>query len=508
MSARCSEDAAEQDLWAWFADQARPVLARCCPTDQLALLERDWSELDARRTRALRGLQVGFLGNAGVGKSTLLNTLVADQVTLLPQGGVGPLTAQATLVRRSEEPFFRVTYHGRVRVLQLLWGLERHRPDVGVAPDITLEAGAIAEAERMIADDQRRGSFPDGWLRQAAHLVTGRQYGEDGPDYLLDGLRAAVRLAPRWGTRLRPADEQRLSRVRAVLELAAAGSSAERWGSSGDLREFLSELELHAAGFLSPLVRTLQVGWEAGSLPPGLVFVDLPGLGVANDESRRVTEEWLKHLDAVVLVVDRAGLSESSAVWLRSSRFLERLVDETSAHLVVVPVKLDLTADDGRRTERQLGPGPFRPWKEHYLEATRRARELVLGQLREEWKEQRGDPDAWTRASSRVVIEPACAREYLSILQADPDQPARLKDLADTGIPVLRQALAELARTHSGRLESERIAAEAALRDRVKHWLESPAASTGRQRYELLRLRESLEAQEKSRRRSRRGRSA
>jgi putative ribosome biogenesis GTPase RsgA len=38
---------------------------------------------------------VCFVGGAGVGKSTLVNALVAGGDTVVTSGGVGPLTAQA-----------------------------------------------------------------------------------------------------------------------------------------------------------------------------------------------------------------------------------------------------------------------------------------------------------------------------------------------------------------------------------------------------------------------------
>ena len=51
---------------------------------------------------------VCMLGQAAVGKSTLLNAVVAGSSILLPAGGIGPsLTAIATRVCYSEEPYFR-----------------------------------------------------------------------------------------------------------------------------------------------------------------------------------------------------------------------------------------------------------------------------------------------------------------------------------------------------------------------------------------------------------------
>src|SRR5689334_10052308 len=71
-------------------------------------------------------LPVCFLGQAGVGKSTLVNSLVAGCETILPQGGVGPLTAQATSVSYASRPSFKAEYHPPLALSRLVAGLEMH----------------------------------------------------------------------------------------------------------------------------------------------------------------------------------------------------------------------------------------------------------------------------------------------------------------------------------------------------------------------------------------------
>src|ERR1019366_9064937 len=90
---------------------------------------------------------------------------------------------------------------------------------------------------------------------------------------------------------------------------------------------FLRDLRDHASGFLAPLIKTLEVGWNADVLRDGMVLVDLPGLGVANDEYREVTLDWVRRrARAIVVVTDRSGLREAEAELLRTSGFPGRLL--------------------------------------------------------------------------------------------------------------------------------------------------------------------------------------
>src|SRR5213592_1226934 len=68
-------------------------------------------------------MPVCFLGNAGIGKSTLINAIVFGKDIYIPSGGVGPLTAQALTVCHGEAASFEVLYHTTERYNQLVFGL-------------------------------------------------------------------------------------------------------------------------------------------------------------------------------------------------------------------------------------------------------------------------------------------------------------------------------------------------------------------------------------------------
>ena len=83
-----------QELLNWYEQSARPFLERHSP-DRLQAVQADKERL-SRLLASTDEVTVCFLGNSGVGKSTLLNALAAGASQILPAGGIGPLTAQAT----------------------------------------------------------------------------------------------------------------------------------------------------------------------------------------------------------------------------------------------------------------------------------------------------------------------------------------------------------------------------------------------------------------------------
>src|SRR5262249_52262235 len=94
----------------WFQESARPFLEKVQP-DKVAELDQDLAKLLAVEKLLPTESAICFLGNSGVGKSTLINALVGGSTVLLPSGGIGPLTAQALTVHHGKEPRFEVQYH-------------------------------------------------------------------------------------------------------------------------------------------------------------------------------------------------------------------------------------------------------------------------------------------------------------------------------------------------------------------------------------------------------------
>ena len=168
----------------WFQSHVRPFLQDVDP-DKIESLESD-----ARNLQSVLGaeeeLAVCFLGNAGVGKSTLINALVAGKEIILPAGGIGPLTAQALAVRYAPKRRFEVDYHPPQAIWQLAFSLEtvlrrdarRERPAPRDSTDLAngLDADARDQAVEFLAPSNPQLSKKlEALRRQAQLLILGDQ---------------------------------------------------------------------------------------------------------------------------------------------------------------------------------------------------------------------------------------------------------------------------------------------------------------------------------------------
>lgn len=477
------------DVLAWYDQLAKPFLEKHAP-DRLASLEADYLRLKRLKAKPDE-VTICFLGNSGVGKSTLLNALAAGDRQVLPAGGIGPLTAQATEVRFSDERRFRVIYHPKGHLWKLAFALEsrlnadkRAAKKAADGADALLPAdesasdlvGELSETDIKDAEEraalERKADDPEappqdgleGYIKQAKNIVCGNQFAERPLTYLVDGLRLACGQKKRWGSDLEVADLGRIERIQAILKSPKTDRSHER-REGNDPRGFQKDMVDHAAGFLSPLIERIEVGWPSDLLKAGVVLVDLPGVGIAQDAYREVTSSYVRDkARAVIVTVDRAGPTESTVDLLRTSGYWERLVgasddpaSDACAMLIAVTRVDDVTQTEWENLVSALPQGAPKPKKREVF--ARLAEEFKprmkaqiseqLGKIGESSNESVNTAREQARASilESLEIHPVSAPELKKILVDDEDDRPFLQDAEQTGVPFLQRSLMHLATT-------------------------------------------------------------
>lgn len=474
----------------WYHKRVRPFLAEM-EHDRLKEIDRDFETLSSRQQVLGKALSVCFVGGSGVGKSTLINALVAENKQIVPSGGVGPLTAQALKIQFGEEPSLTAIYHPPATIWKLIFGLERvlereiaAETDTGGSDDLraALSPEEISEAEQLrMLESPERHSRTEQNRKQARLMITGSQDGDDDLPYLLDCLREAIGKERIWKTVGRPEDDKRVQHLKRIFQHneVECESILQKDGHDSD---FIEQLHSHASGFLAPTIQSLEVTWSSSLLREGLELVDLPGLGIANDSYRAVTDRWIRgDAQVVVLVVDHRGVRESDAELLRSSGFLTRLLhsaDDPSAdpmQLVIAVVKTDEIAEERRINDKS------KKKRVHLAEVREKCLEVVRSQIRDRLQEAwslTGEKlgDAKQTVVSRVVdslqIYPLSAMQYRKLMDDDEDDPAFIRNAVESGVPDIADGLTLLARQQQQETHERFAEAIDLMEERLKSTLE------------------------------------
>ena len=450
-----------EQIRTWFQDRARPFLESVQP-EKVAELDRDLAKLVGVAQLVPGELAVCFLGNCGVGKSTLINATVGGSTTILPAGGIGPLTAQALTVRHAKEPRFEVQYHSFQNFWRLIFGLERSHwqelpsplAKVDLAPaDLGIPLDEDDEIPPIEAQESDTSAVKASAFRKIAQLlVTDNQDQLTALPYLADCLREAGGKPRVWGTQASDADRVRISAIREALELARNGKT-RICRKTPDPSAFLTELRNHASGFLAPLIKDLTVYWNSELLAGGVTLIDLPGVGISGDVYREVTRTWIKKkAQAVVLVVDRSGITEPIAELLRESEFLNRLLysadDPTNDPvLLVAVVRVDDVAEEDWRQDRT------RTKRTHFAEVCSKflptIREQVRQQLEAVWPSDQGVGETRRQILDNILntlqIHPLSAIQFRKALANDEEDLPFITDPGQSNVPQFQRSLQELA---------------------------------------------------------------
>lgn len=528
----------EDKLLQWFDKFAQPFLQKHAP-DRLATLANDHDRLKRLRVQQDR-VTVCFLGNSGIGKSTLLNALAAGAEHVLPAGGIGPLTAQATEVHYSPTPMFRVTYHQKKHLWKVAFALERRYENecrqtqqaVVLEPmsqsgdassdlatqlddDEREEATANAELAKPVTDEPGSGSTPSDAIeqifKQAKLIVTGDQFSGASLPYLIDALRVACDVKPRWQQTIADEDVKRVARVRQVL-LRSKDKRTHEHRQGDDPNAFMADLKEHAAGFLAPLIERIQVGWPSEVLKSGVELVDLPGVGIAQDAYRDITKKYVREkARAIILVVDRAGPTEATVDVLRSSGYWDRLVgaaddpaSDPCTMLIAVTRVDDVAQTAWQNWDAARGPRPKK--REVFAQTVDEFKPRMRAQITEQLGKIGGSSNASVQAAREqarrsildsLEIHPVSAPELAKILRDDEDDPpAMLKEPKDTGVPELQETLIRLGDLERARRASQLQEVTNRLGDTLLNELQIIDAqwrSEGRAADEAQRLEEALQ---------------
>ena len=496
-----------QRLVHWYKTQARPFLEKHC-TEKVEEFDRDCARLQKANSLLGDELSVCFLGNSGVGKSTLINALAGGGQAVVPSGGVGPLTAQALTVRYGVSPKIEAEYHSRERLNQLVFGLENSwkfelgSPGEQLA-ELTDEDGEslfidlVAEPEEDELSDRERQRRDTKSVAEL--LITGKQAADVTIRYLVDGLREALGHGRPWATQANPEDAHRIARIRGALALAKKGDRFVREGTAAELASVLND---HACGFLAPLIRKATVWWNAPLLESGITLVDLPGLGVIGDPRPEITRKFIREsAKALVLVVDHRGVTEPVARLLRESEFLTRLLhtsDEPEGNpvLLIAITKVDDIARTRRLNDKS------RSFADHFASVCAEMVPFIRNQLRNELEALWNDDGQLHRAKQEVIdrlldtlrVHPVSAVEFEALVS---DDGARLKNVGETNIPAIATSLGEI-RTIQEQERTRRVEAYfQSVRDGVVSEItlvEAQWSDETRVAEEIEQLRKDLEA--------------
>ena len=447
----------------WYRKAVRTLFESVAPA-RTESADAECARLESLEKAFSEEVPVCFLGASGIGKSTLINALVGE--SLLPHGGIGPLTAQALFVRYREQAAFEVEYHSPKKIVQLAFALEntyqaerrREGHDVKepsgqdlleLVDDEDEEAGTTAIVIEEEGDTQAQRNLE--FRKQAALMIAGRQDAVREIPYLIDRLRETVENKPPFDTTCLPDDQPRVERIRGCL---LQGKNHQPFVCLESEDGFRVALRDHATGFLAPIINELVVLWNAELLRTGLVLIDLPGVGIAGDVLARVTEQYIRErAKVVVLVVGVRGVTQADAALLRNSGFLNRLLhaaDDPAAdpvELMVVVVRADDIA------ETRYVEDTSRKKREHFVDVCAEARQDAIAQLREHLTEAWRTDEKLSQTKQEVLdriinglqVHPLSAIQYRRLLANDEDDPPFIKELEESNVPKFARTLVEVA---------------------------------------------------------------
>ncbi|MFN6302216.1 MAG: hypothetical protein ACK42H_08485, partial [Planctomycetota bacterium] len=367
-------------------------------------------------------------------------------------------------------PCFTAIYHSTAKIWQICFAIEsaiKREKQIAIEESDDKDLSDLLDQEDLNAAAENKTdtensestaeSKTDTLRKQSQLLIAGSQDKSLELTYIADSIREIIGKERKWGTQCASEDRTRVNRLKSIFKTDDKKSESiyEIDASKSDFKE---ELTAHAAGYLSPIIKELSVGWASDLLEHGIRFVDLPGLGIEGDVYRDVSNKWVRNnAKAIVLVVGHRGITEADAQLLRISGFLTRLlhsIDDPAADpvsLIVAVVRADEIANDRRNLNKDKSKA------EHLLDVRGECEVLVKRQLKECLSKVWGasDTDLLTgkrevieRLSDSLIVSALSTTEYRRFLIDDEDDRPFIKTAQQSGVPELVDRIKELSNTN------------------------------------------------------------
>lgn len=453
-------DSSSNPVVRWFRSLVRPILQSTDSAPSLEELDKLAAQVEELEKKKGRLFPICLLGQAGVGKSTLINTLIAGTDIVVPSGGgTGPLTANALRVTHGDMASFEVRYHSKGQVNSTRFILEaeilRQQKREAALSDAVVEDESEVPQIELDSDEQKK-TRTDEAVSRASLLVAGAQSARRELPYLVDALRWVLGQNLKFQTQLLDEDMERLQHVKEALHHGTA-ESARHFYSTQD-SNFSRRLRDHACGFLAPLILEMSIHWPSELLRNSLELIDLPGIGILSDAYASVTSEYLRNrAKAVMLVVDSRGIRREDAELLKSSGFLNRLLHASNdltadpVVLIVVVVKVDDVAVENWRNDKATNGTALRTKAQHFSDlvssCTSDISRRLEDYLREVWEvDSEGKHLVVQSILDNLKVFPVSAPQYRLHQSDDPDDDKPfLPDADSTNIIALRSAISQIA---------------------------------------------------------------
>lgn len=395
------------------------------------------------------------VGDANVGKSTLLNALVFRDRPLLPSAGIGSVTARATRLQHADAGRLRIHCVDPSYLFELCYALEHLDVAGGGRPVIDHEYPDIDRAMRLALRATAHAEWNSQQAPAAANKVAARIsriaaqsrllfVGDPDRAVSLHELRSAMRaLLGLPGDSSNPhtiLNPYLKFQVRQLLRAAGSHVDAAFDPENAASRDALAA---HVSGPLAVLTTEIVIGWQSPLLAHGIELIDLPGLGIASDGHKLATRSWITSCQNILLVCTRGGISEACRDALVATQALASLVESWNSKRPALTIAVTHLDDEARQLRRN---GRKQPLCELFSELARDIEPIIRSQLARLLHDfaRHAAPGAVTQVVSSVPIVAVAAPAYLNLTANDVELQSFFRAPEQTNVPRLADVLSRL----------------------------------------------------------------